>query len=493
MDRWLHLSCFCYGLIPVVALIHVTLKNDVVDWFGIVRIVAITLGLLYLGSRRGFGKQNGHSETERKWQGIKAYICPLMCIFIVVELSSSSSAPSDALNSTSIYETVAYILIFSGFGFACGWVWAEDESGKVLGQIFAKTTSKLIVICSIALVIILWLFQKPENSSVFPLIGSISIFCGFSVLFWASRTPAVPQFMDRILWTFPLVVFCLVSIIGIGRISYVSYLGNVAQRASAQGEIESAERLYSRFFDFVYPLGLGYTVQKDLLDSYFLAGSYRIRKKEFARARSILNKGADSTGEWFQLLGKLRGAFGGETAIVQETWGDDIFLTLEDFRSSDPGFRHYTANDLTEIVTDEHSMVNEEKEGGKSSEHIKVRNLHGSSEYNYWIFPIGVELKEGMPLGIRVFVRFGAGSSLADFRVEVQYANGWTGIWDNFEWEELGGGRYVFQGHDLFSMARIRGESQGFDTREMSINGLILNMTGPLVDIYIEEIQLFTH
>jgi hypothetical protein len=490
--RVMYLPCVFFTAVPIIALINFALNLNALNWSEILRFVIITIGLVYLWKRDNSDKKREQTESNEFSSSVMGSpILTLMYVFLVVEFIPSSAPAVDSILGLGVYEGISYTFIAMGTISALGILIGRKVLKEFISQFFFKSVNKAFFACFALVALFIWLSGFPPNPGK-PTILLIGTFMTYVTIWFYHQTDRgmpIGWTVRKFLFGSALMVFCCVAILGVARISAAFYLGHAARQALSSGDENTAGKLYSQAFDFANALQLDQIVRKDSLYPFFLTGVYRIKIKDYVRAREIFNAGAEATNQYLELLTKLRDLYGGKPEIIQAVWGDAISLSLENFGSGLPKFRHHMAVD-SGCVVEAHS-IEKKQPGNGTSEHLIVRNFASSPGYNYWILPIGIELRKDPRLGLRVYAKFGPGSSLAEIRLQAKFACGTTGIWEDFVRTEQEDNRYKYEESDLFVKYVANGERHGYDTQRVYIDGVILNAAGPLVDIFIDEVQLF--
>ncbi|MBL7070812.1 MAG: tetratricopeptide repeat protein [Candidatus Omnitrophica bacterium] len=263
---------------------------------------------------------------------------------------------------------------------------------------------------------------------------------------------------------------------------------------AAIDEFQKMKRRYPRSADIDSYLRTADSLKQEGIasgrrDIFFDIGDAYIRNRLFDEARPFFTRRILDYGVHpLEVLRHLRRAYYADPDIKQKVWGDEIYVTLEDFERIKPHLKRWITQ--ARPRTNDHHISDEVAFKGARSEFLDI--LYSKKDYDYWIVDVDIPLDGDLPLGLRVFVkskeRFighlkeniiysgGKGSSVIE-RPDVKINAG-----DGWEMQRTVG---------LYEKAQAIGEEIGCGGCTIKMDKVIIDTAGGSNQFYVDDIELF--
>jgi len=231
---------------------------------------------------------------------------------------------------------------------------------------------------------------------------------------------------------------------------------------------------------------------------YFAVGDSYIKKQLFDDAREFYTKRILRYGiNPMRVLSYLKKMYSRDTYIREKTWGGDIYVTLEDFESSEPRLGRSGA---TETDVKSHYITAEDSYRGKHSEFLDIK-YHPGQGPDSWEKIVSIPLGDkDLSLGLRLFAKSTDPSVNMSLGIEATYPKqGTTGIAMSSAKRDIGGAwQELSIEYSLSAMAEGMAKSStvGWDTKGMFINKALFTIWPPSdmnhsYKFYISALELY--
>ncbi len=265
----------------------------------------------------------------------------------------------------------------------------------------------------------------------------------------------------------------------------------------AKREFEKLGQLYPNFKIAQNYINLIRNLEKNNIiatdDNFlFLIGDYYIKSGLFQEARDFFTKRIIDYGrDYLKVLTYLNTNYAQDKEIIKRVWGENIYVSLEDFEDLYPKFVPWLAD--TKERLRRHLITNETAYQGSYSELLDLTSsLEGA---NYWVRPIMIKFDESdFKLGIRIFKK-GPSDVKSTLRLGLVYPKeDKSGIYPTAKIKDRGDGWQEYTIENLYENLKTRdAKIFGWDTEGFYIDKIIWDTQGAGGTIYLDSIELFIH
>jgi len=223
----------------------------------------------------------------------------------------------------------------------------------------------------------------------------------------------------------------------------------------------------------------------------FSVGDAYIRNGLFDEAREFFTKRILDYGiESLEVLSYIHKTYGSNLEIKQKIWGDEFYVTLEDFETIELRLSKWVSNTNSRVKS--HYIAKKTAYKGNCSEFLDIS--YKEKGYDFWVKAVKIPLDEvNFDLGIRVFLKDNLVSHYI-LRANVVYpkqeksgiCGGGVSYSKNNGWEEVRLGNLSENAQGIAE----RPERQ-WETKGMFIDKIIINPSGVSSKLYIDSIELY--
>lgn len=259
-------------------------------------------------------------------------------------------------------------------------------------------------------------------------------------------------------------------------------------------QFQKLKQLYPRFekADKYINTLVGLKKQNARLDNraylFILGGAY-IKNQLLGEAKTFFAKRIIDYGiSPVEVLSYLHKKYSKDKEIIKEVWGDNIYVTLEDFESIGSCLTNWVSIANANINNQYTSISSAYK--GRRSEFLDI--TYCKAAYDYWTKSLDIPLsKADFMLGIRVFIK-----SNEPFKgyLEVNFSfpsQGVSGIWQEDASKDAGEYWQERRIDDLYGKAKIMASKFNWDISGIKLDRVIINTAGISNQCYFDEIELF--
>lgn len=227
---------------------------------------------------------------------------------------------------------------------------------------------------------------------------------------------------------------------------------------------------------------------------FFSIGDAYIQNQLYEEARAFYTKRILDYGVApIETLKYLREKYSDDddTDIKRKVWGDNIFVTLEDFETMSPRLARWLCSSFS--VINGHYITKDAAYKGSRSEFLDITYTKGG--FDYWAKNTNLPMDTAdLKLGVRLFVKSDPPSPqylACDFVYPSQKNTG-TSI--SFTKQDVGNGWKEFKMEDLQGTARGIAARPGYiwDTKRMFMGKIVFaNEKGISCKVYVDNIELY--
>lgn len=231
-------------------------------------------------------------------------------------------------------------------------------------------------------------------------------------------------------------------------------------------------------------------------DFYFKIGDLYIANRLYSDARQFYTRRIIDYGvNPVSVLYYIREKYSQNAEIVKNVWGDDIYVTLEDFEGLDPKFHNWVSNITGKIYS--HRITREAARRGLCSEFYDIvysgtyqgPDPSWGGDYYYLAKVVSIPLKPH--IGLRMYVKSEKSRKCSLCFNAVYPSSNTSGIGGNFSVHDAGNGWYRYEINDLYGDARTIASSRGWSTEGMMMDKVIFDAKGFTGIFFIDEVELF--
>ena len=222
---------------------------------------------------------------------------------------------------------------------------------------------------------------------------------------------------------------------------------------------------------------------------YFLLGDAYIKSELFTEARAFFAKRILDYGiAPLEVMEYLHSSYYDKTKIVEKVWGDNIYVTLEDFETLEPKLYQWYTHIESEII--EHAICMESAYRGKRSKVFNIKYFEKGSDW--WVQVVNIPLDfKNFKLGIRLFI-FTEEQSSYYLYVNINFPEaGVDGTYTVYDNRLVLNGWHEYSIKDIANGATSIAQPRGWDQGGAVINKIIIDTRGQNGKFYIDEIDLF--
>ena len=479
---------FFWSLFLISGLLQVIVQIDVLNWAKIIRLHIITGSLLYLW--RYILSSNSVEFNSRL-----TLLLSLVYTYVLLEFILHFSFKEKYYQVNDIGLYALFILVMAFVSSFVAVFFRNSITRSVLTSFFLIPRNAIVFITIILISFIVYLSKETPSdqlmSHLLSTVGTITVFVTILLNIRSHKNANTERFYLRYLVLSVMVCLIAASCVSGYRLYYALYLNSLTNNTTYATDQRLAAVYFSKLFRYGEALRLDILMNEESSKPFVLSGKYRIdTERDYVGAREIFDKGAIITGEHAKLLKQLQLIYGDKTEILEEVWGGIPYITLQDFE--DPKrvkFRHYVASGF-EYFVDLHQGQSEDAWKGNYSEKLRVRNV-GQDGYNYWFHPLGIQLERSVSSGLRVHVKSNNRENTFHMAIQVSFKKGRTAVLKAMDVINLDSEWALYYQDNLFERAESFGKNRGWNTDLISVDGLILNAYGKVVDLNVDEIQFY--
>jgi len=222
---------------------------------------------------------------------------------------------------------------------------------------------------------------------------------------------------------------------------------------------------------------------------YFKLGDAYIQYGLFDEARNFFAKRILYYGiNPIQMLTYLHQNYSESREVIRRVWGDDIYVTLEDFEVLNPQLIQWVSK--IKVKVNRHSIVDRVAYKGNRSEFLDISSMEKGRDL--WVKIVNISLDDmSFDLGVRAFIR-SKKPSPHSLRFNVKYPRCHeSGVSSGSEGRELGGGWREYRIENLGERARRIALRRGWNTERMFVDKVILDTQGVSNQFYIDDVELY--
>jgi len=263
---------------------------------------------------------------------------------------------------------------------------------------------------------------------------------------------------------------------------------------AAINKLQKLTQIYPRFQDAKKYIRVANTLQvmnstSDNKDFYFRVGDAYIQNELFDEARMfftkrILDYGIDS----IRVLTYLHEKYSENREVAQKVWGDDIYVTLEDFEVLRPRLTQWVSN--VKIKVNNHSIVDKIAHRENHSEFLDITSMERGRDL--WVKIVNIPLDNiSFDLGIRAFIKSTKPSPYnLSFNVKYPECHE-SGVSSGSAGEEFSGGWREYRIENLGERTSQMALRRNWNTEGRFIDKIILTTQGVSNQFYIDDIELY--
>lgn len=234
-------------------------------------------------------------------------------------------------------------------------------------------------------------------------------------------------------------------------------------------------------------------------DFYFKIGDAYIQSRLFNEAKSFFTKRILDYGiEPVPVLAYLQKKYGNNTQVVKDVWGDDIYVTLEDFETVRPRLNKWVSNIWGKVYN--HCITDEAAYKGYRSEFFDIsytgvykgtdRSYGG--DYYYLVKIVNIPLQhKALNLGLRLFIKNNRPYKNNLCFNTLYTAAGESGICGASSRKEMGNDWWQYKIEGLFKIAKFVAADRRWDIDRMVIDKVMVDTKGICGIFFIDEIELY--
>lgn len=483
-----YVPLFFLSLFLISGVIQIFVQVDVLNWSKIIKLHIITGSLLYLW-RYIF------SSNSVEFNCRHTLFLSLVYSYVFLEFILRFPLKEKYYQFDDIGLHALFILMMALMSsFVAVLFYNSNTRSRLTSFLFTPLNAIAFITIILIFFIVFLNKEAPSGQLMFYLLssaGTITVFVTILLNISLHKNTDAGRFHLRYL-VFS-VVACLISVSCVSgyRLYYALYLNSLTNNTPHGINQRLASEYFSELFFYGEALKLDILMNEESSKPFLLAGKHRIEAEgDYVGARKIYSQGALITGEYVELLKQLQLQYKDETEIIEKVWGDFPYIILQNFEDSKTlRFRHYAASGF-EYFVDFHQRQSNNAWKGNYSERLRVRNV-GRDGYNYWFYPLGIQLDRSVSSGLRVYAKSNNNEHFFYFAIQFSFKNGETAILKKMDVSSSYNEWLLHYQNNLFEQAESFGKSKGWNTDLISVDGLILNAYGKVVDLNIDEIQLY--
>jgi tetratricopeptide (TPR) repeat protein len=225
---------------------------------------------------------------------------------------------------------------------------------------------------------------------------------------------------------------------------------------------------------------------------YLKIGGAYIQNQLFDEANAYFTKRILDYGvQPVEVLNFLYKEYSQKPDIREKVWGDNIYVSLEDFESMSP--KLYSWVNFGGSRINSHYIAKDIAHRGNHSEFFDI--TYGSGGYNYWTKSVDIVLNSSdLPLGLRVYVK-GVKIPKNILRINVLYPAAFISGTSRFGVDTgNSAGWKVLKISNLLEETKAIASGLDWNTSGAKISHIIIetnNSTDPSVKLFVDDIELY--
>ena len=228
-------------------------------------------------------------------------------------------------------------------------------------------------------------------------------------------------------------------------------------------------------------------------DFYFSIGEQYIAKELWAEAKVFFTKRITKNVGPVEVLRYLNKRYNlnEKSEIRNKVWGENLYVSLEDFEDSKAPVFVNGPSDAKSTVRS-HEIARGISHGGNCSEYFDLTYAI-ERYYDYWVKTEHISISiENLPLSVRLFVK-SAKPFRGDLRLIIAYpVSSVQGVINS----QPGAGSItadwrLLKIEDVLKKAKVVGQRFKWNTSKMEIVGVVVNTGADTNQFYIDDIELF--
>lgn len=259
-------------------------------------------------------------------------------------------------------------------------------------------------------------------------------------------------------------------------------------------EFKKLKQLYPQFLEVEKYIKTAMNLKeknsrRDDRNFYFMVGEAYIQNQLFNEAKVFFTKRILDYGfHPLEVLNYLNQAYSQNREIREKVWGDNIYVTLEDFETIEPQLSKWVGNAKSKVNS--HHITTDAAYKGIHSEFLDI--TYTKAGFDYWTKPVDMLLTNpNLVLAVRMFIK---SEELFKGCLEINISypkQGTSGIWQADVKENTAGGWEECRIDNLSEKAKTIASRFNWNTSEMKLDRIIIDTAGVSNKFYIDEIELY--